>query len=84
MGPGSKRKEMKARVSPAKCIIKGHDFELLYTHLNDDPGRPIEGVMLVCRRCGAQRPKWGLLRQGAKLYNDKGHWVATVKKRAVK
>ena len=55
----------------------------MYARLNNDPEGPIEGVMEVCRRCGHQKPLQGLLRKGAKLFNEKGQWLTTVEKAAV-
>ncbi len=66
-----------------RCILRGHDFVPLYARLKDEPEGPIEGVMDVCRRCGQQRPLRGLLRKGAKLFNDKGQWLTTVEKAVV-
>ncbi|MHA2426543.1 MAG: hypothetical protein ACXADB_00685 [Candidatus Hermodarchaeia archaeon] len=65
------------------CRLRGHNYVVLYTRLKDDPEGPIEGVMNVCRRCGSQKPEQGLLRKGAKLFNEKGQWLVTVDKAAV-
>ncbi|MFX0168547.1 MAG: hypothetical protein ACFE89_04225 [Candidatus Hodarchaeota archaeon] len=65
------------------CIIRGHDYVSLTARLKDDPEGPIEGVMNVCRRCGHQKPLQGLLRKGAKLFNEKGQWLVTVEKAVV-
>lgn len=71
-------------MSRGSCFLRGHDFVMLQAHTKDDPSNPIEGMMMVCQNCGAQRPEWGLLRKGAKLFNQKGQWVAIVEKAAVK
>ncbi len=71
-------------MSPARCSFGRHEWIELQTHLDDDANQPIEGMMQVCRHCGAQKPLWGLLRKGSKLFNDKGQWLATVEKAAVK
>ncbi|MFW9985617.1 MAG: hypothetical protein ACFFDJ_03535 [Candidatus Odinarchaeota archaeon] len=70
-------------MSPVKCAIRGHDYVPLYARLNNDPEGPIEGIMHVCRRCGNQKPFQGLLRKGAKLFNEKSQWLTTVEKEAV-
>jgi hypothetical protein len=67
----------------ARCVLGRHDYVSMYARLNDEPEGPIEGVMEVCRRCGHQRPLQGLLRKGAKLFNEKGQWIVTVEKAAV-
>ena len=67
----------------ARCVLGRHDFVNMYARLNNEPEGPIEGVMEVCRNCGAQRPVQGLLRKGAKLFNEKGQWLTTVEKAAV-
>ncbi len=67
----------------ARCVLGRHDFVSMYTRLNNEPEGPIEGVMEVCRRCGVQKPVQGLLRKGAKLFNEKGQWLTTVEKAAV-
>ncbi|MFW9936001.1 MAG: hypothetical protein ACFFDU_10945 [Candidatus Thorarchaeota archaeon] len=66
-----------------KCLLGRHDYVPMYARLNNDPEGPIEGVMEVCRKCGAQRPLQGLLRKGAKLFNEKGQWLTSVEKAAV-
>jgi hypothetical protein len=71
-------------MSPVKCALGGHEFASLNARFKDEANGAIQGMMLVCRVCGAQKPAWGLLRKGAKLFNDKGQWVATVDKAAVK
>jgi hypothetical protein len=71
-------------MSPVKCALGQHEFAPLNTRLKDEPTGAIQGMMLVCRACGAQKPAWGLLRKGAKLFNDKQQWIATVEKAAVK
>ena len=68
---------------PAKCVLRGHDYTPLYARLNNDPEAPIEGVMNVCKYCGSQKPVQGLLRKGAKLFNEKGQWLGSVEKAAV-
>ncbi len=68
---------------PLSCALRGHDYAALYARLNNEAEGPIEGIMEVCRRCGKQRPLQGLLRKGAKLFNDKGQWLTTVKEAAV-
>lgn len=65
------------------CVLRGHDYVHLYARLNNELEGPVEGVMNVCRRCGAQKPVSGLLRKGAKLFNEKGQWLTTVEKAAV-
>lgn len=65
------------------CLLRGHDSVQLVARLNNEPEGPIEGVMEVCRRCGQQKPISGLLRKGAKLFNEKGQWLVTVDKAAV-
>ncbi len=67
----------------ARCTLGRHDFTPMYARLKNDPEGPIEGVMEVCRRCGQQKPLQGLLRKGAKLFNEKGQWLTTVEKAAV-
>ena len=62
----------------------GHDFFPLQARLKNEPEGPIEGEMLVCRRCGAQKASWGMLRKGAKLFNEKGQWLASVEKAVIK
>jgi hypothetical protein len=67
----------------ARCLLGRHSYVTMYARLNDEPEGPIEGVMEVCRRCGDQKPLQGLLRKGAKLFNEKGQWIVTVEKAAV-
>lgn len=74
---------MKNIMSPVKCVVGGHDYTPLYARLNNQPDGPIEGIMHVCRRCGHQKPLSGLLRKGAKLFNEKGQWLVVVEKAAV-
>jgi hypothetical protein len=71
-------------MSRARCLLGQHDYGHLRACKGDDSDQAVEGVMEVCRRCGHQRPSWGLLRKGAKLFNEKGYWVATVEKASVK
>jgi len=71
-------------MSPLKCALGQHEFDSLNTRFKDEPTGAIQGMMQGCRLCGAQKPAWGLLRKGAKLFNDKQQWVATVEKEAVK
>ena len=72
------------KMSRARCLLGQHDYGQLRACKDDDPDGPVEGTMEVCRRCGAQRPSWGLLRKGAKLFNAKGQWVARVERASVK